>query len=54
MRYVMTAKVIPDVNNLFVLYTDGFPANYAKLPPPIMMRADVVEMITEWLAKRLK
>jgi hypothetical protein len=34
--------------------TDGFPGNYAKLPAPIMMQADVLEMIADWLAKRLK
>jgi len=50
----VTARVLPDVNHLFVQDTDGFPPNYSKLPPPIMMRADVVEMITDWLAKRLR
>jgi hypothetical protein len=50
----VTARVLPDLNHLFVQDTDGFPANYAKLPPPIMMRSDVVEMITDWLAKRLQ
>ena len=50
----VTARVVPDVNHLFVQDTDGFPLNYSKLPPPVMMRADVVEMIVEWLAKRLR
>jgi len=50
----VTARVIPDVNHLFVQDRDGFPPNYSKLPPPIMMRADVVEMITDWLVQRLK
>jgi dipeptidyl aminopeptidase/acylaminoacyl peptidase len=50
----VTARVLPDVNHLFVQDTDGFPANYAKLPPPVMMRADVVETITEWVTKRLR
>jgi dipeptidyl aminopeptidase/acylaminoacyl peptidase len=50
----VTARVLPDVNHVFVQDTDGFPGNYAKLPPPIMMRADVLEMITEWLAQRLR
>jgi len=38
----VTARLVPDVNHLFVQDTDGFPGNYAKLPPPLMMRADVV------------
>lgn len=50
----VTAKIIPGLNHLFVEDADGFPGNYAKLPQPLVMRADVVEMITEWLAKRLK
>jgi alpha-beta hydrolase superfamily lysophospholipase len=50
----VTARVLPDINHLFVQDTDGFPGNYAKLPPPVMMRSDVVEMITDWLAKRLR
>ena len=50
----VTAKVLPDVNHLFAQDTDGFPGNYAKLPPPVMMRADAVAMIVDWLAQRLK
>jgi len=50
----VTARVIPDVNHLFVQDTDGFPGNYAKLPPPVMMRTDAVEMIVDWLAQRLR
>ena len=50
----MTARVVPDVNHLFAQDTDGFPINYAKLPPPIMMRADVLTMIGDWLAQRLR
>jgi uncharacterized protein len=50
----VTARVLPDVNHLFVQDSDGFPGNYAKLPPPVMMRTDVVEMIVDWLAKRLQ
>ena len=50
----VTARVLPDVNHLFVQDTDGFPGNYAKLPPPVMMRADVVETIVDWLAQRLR
>ena len=50
----VTARVLPDVNHLFVQDTDGFPGNYAKLPPPVMMRTDVVGMIADWLAQRLR
>jgi dipeptidyl aminopeptidase/acylaminoacyl peptidase len=50
----VTARVVPDVNHLFVQDNDGFPGNYAKLPPPIMMRADVLTMIGDWLAQRLR
>jgi dipeptidyl aminopeptidase/acylaminoacyl peptidase len=50
----VTARVLPDLNHLFVQDTDGFPGNYAKLPPPVMMRADVLVMIADWLAQRLR
>lgn len=50
----VTARVLPDLNHLFVQDTDGFPGNYAKLPPPVMMRDDAVTMIVDWLAKRLR
>jgi dipeptidyl aminopeptidase/acylaminoacyl peptidase len=50
----VTARVLPDVNHLFVQDTDGFPPNYSKLPPPVLMRTDVVGMITDWLMQRLR
>src|SRR4029079_12852497 len=50
----VTARVISDVNHLFVQDTDGFPGNYSKLPAPVMMRDDVVNMIVDWLAQHLK
>ena len=50
----VTARVLPDVNHLFVQDTDGFPGNYAKLPPPVTMRTDAVGIIVDWLAQRLK
>ena len=50
----VTARVLPDLNHLFVQDTDGFPGNYATLPPPLMMRADAVEMIGDWLVQRLR
>jgi hypothetical protein len=45
--------VLPDLNHLFVQDTDGFPGNYSKLPPPLMMRDDAVAMIVDWLEKHL-
>jgi dienelactone hydrolase len=50
----VTARVLPDLNHLFVQDTDGFPGNYAKLPPPLMMHADVLGMIGDWLVQRLR
>jgi hypothetical protein len=50
----VTARVLPDLNHLFVQDTDGFPGNYATLPPPLMMRADALEMIGDWLVQRLR
>ena len=50
----VTARVLPDLNHLLVQDTDGFPNNYAKLPPPVMMETGVVKMITDWLAQRLR
>ena len=50
----VTARVLPDLNHLFVQDTDGFPGNYTKLPQPLLIRSDVVEIIVDWLAKRLR
>ncbi len=50
----VTARVLPDLNHLFVQDTDGFPGNYTKLPSPVMVRADVLDIITDWLAQRLR
>lgn len=50
----VTAHVLPDLNHLFVHDTDGFPANYAKLPQPVMMQSEVVATITDWLAPLLR
>ena len=50
----VTARVLPDLNHLFVHDPDGFPKNYAKLPPPVMMQTGAVEMIADWLAPRLR
>ncbi len=50
----VTARVLPDLNHLFVHDTDGFPGNYAKLPPPVMVQNDVLVLVTDWLAQRLR
>ena len=50
----VTARVVPNVNHLFVQDTDGFPGGYAKLAPPVTVRRDVVGMIADWLAPRLR
>ena len=50
----VTATVLPDLNHLFVHDTDGFPGNYKKLPPPVMVQADVLTTISDWLAQRLR
>ena len=50
----VTARVLPDLNHLFVHDTDGFPGSYAKLPPPIVMQADAVGMVADWLVQRLR
>jgi len=50
----VTARVLPDLNHLFVHDTDGFPGNYVKLPAPVMVQGDVLEMIAGWLVKRLR
>ena len=50
----VTARVLPDLNHLFVHDTDGFPGNYTKLPAPVMMQTDVLDMVADWLARRLR
>ncbi len=50
----VTARVLPGLNHLLVQDADGFPGNYSKLPPPVIVRADVVQIITDWLVKRLR
>jgi len=50
----VTAKVLPGLNHLFVTDPDGFPGNYQKLPKPVMIREDVVDMGTDWLVKHLR
>lgn len=50
----VTARVLPDLNHLFVHDTNGFPGNYSKLPAPVMMQVDVLEIIADWLSRRLR
>jgi len=50
----VTARVLPDLNHLFVHDTDGFPGNYAKLPAPVMVQNDVLQIVSDWLVKRLR
>lgn len=50
----VTAKVLPGLNHLFVEDADGFAGNYSKLPPPVVIREDVMKIISDWLVKRLK
>ena len=50
----VTARVLPDLNHLFVHDTDGFPPNYRKLPAPVMVDAGVLELIADWVSKRFR
>ena len=50
----VTAQVLPGLNHLFVVDADGFPGNYAKLPPPVRVDPNVVGFVTDWLVRRLK
>ena len=50
----VTARVLPDLNHLFVHDTDGFPGNYTKLPPPVMTENSVLQIVSDWLVKRLR
>ena len=49
----VTARVLPDLNHLFVQDTDGFPRNYSKLPAPVMVHTSVLELIADWLTTYL-
>ena len=50
----VTAQVVPGVNHLFVPDADGFPGDYAKLPPPLRMEPGIVQTITDWLILRVR
>jgi hypothetical protein len=40
-------------NHLFVVDPDGFPGNYAKLPPPVRVDPHVLGLVADWLVLRL-
>ena len=50
----VTAHVLPGLNHLFVQDADGFPKNYGKLPPPVMIESGAVQMVADWLVLRLR
>jgi dipeptidyl aminopeptidase/acylaminoacyl peptidase len=50
----VTARVVPNVNHLFVYDLDGFPGNYKKLKAPVMVEKEVIGTVVDWLAARLK
>ena len=49
----VSGHVVPNVDHLFVHDTNGYPGNYAKLPPPVIMEPSVVGEVADWLAERL-
>ena len=50
----VTGEVLPGMNHLFVVDPDGFPGNYAKLPPPVRVDQRVLGIVADWLVQRLK
>lgn len=50
----VTARVLPGLNHLFVVDADGFPGNYRKLPPPVMVQAEALGIVVDWLAAHLR
>lgn len=49
----VTARVLPNLNHLFIYDTSGFPGDYAKLPRP-RVETEVVGMVADWLVQRLR
>ena len=49
----VSGHVVPNVDHLFVHDTNGYPGNYANLPPPVRMEPSVVGEVADWLAQRL-
>jgi dipeptidyl aminopeptidase/acylaminoacyl peptidase len=50
----VTARVVPEVNHLFVHDLDGYPGNYKNLKAPVMVEKEVIGTVVDWLAARLK
>jgi dipeptidyl aminopeptidase/acylaminoacyl peptidase len=50
----VTARVLPNLNHLFVHDTNGYPGGYTKLPPPVRMEPEVVGIVADWLVERLR
>lgn len=50
----VTARVLPNLNHLFVYDTNGYPGDYTKLKTPVMMQPEAVGIVVDWLAKRLE
>lgn len=50
----VTARVVPNVNHLFVHDLDGYPGNYTKLAAPVLVEKEVVGTVVDWLVARLK
>jgi uncharacterized protein len=50
----VTARVVPNVNHLFVYDPDGYPGNYKKLKAPVLVEKEVIGTVVDWLAARLK
>lgn len=49
----VSGHVVPNVDHLFVHDTNGYPGNYANLPPPVRMESSVVGEVADWLVQRL-
>lgn len=50
----VTARVVPNANHLFVYDTDGFPGNYTRLKPPVIVQPELLGAVVDWLVARLK
>jgi uncharacterized protein len=50
----VTARVVPNVNHLFVYDLDGFPGHYTRLKAPVLVEKEVIGTVVDWLAARLK
>lgn len=48
----VTAKILPNLNHLFVYDPDGFPGRYTQLPS-FAVDKETLGLVADWLAKRL-